>query len=100
MNVPHELIVTGVTKTRSANGLLQVLLPRAPKAKVVAVMQTRKMKSRSQRKVKISEARQLEIIATKKSEIAKLSEKRNAQMHLAAAKAVQNDREAMVLCTP
>lgn len=98
MNVLHELIGTGVTKTRSANGLLQVLLPRPLKAKVVAVMRTRRMKSRSQRKPKTSEAQQLEITGTKKFEIAKLSEKRNAQMHLAAAKAVQNDGEAMVLC--
>ena len=62
------------------------------------MMRTPKTKSRSQRKIKTSEAQQLEITATKKSEIAKLSEKRNAQMHLEAAKAVRNDGEAMVLC--
>lgn len=56
------------------------------------------MKWRSQRNPKTSEAPQLEITGTKKLEIAKLNERRNAQMYLVAAKAVQNDGEAMVLC--
>lgn len=98
MNMPHELTGTGVTRARSANGLPQVLLPRPLKAKTVAVMRTRKMKSRSRRNPGTSEAQQLEISGTKNFEIAKRSEKRSARMHLAAAKAVQNDGEAMVLC--
>lgn len=98
MHMPYELIEIGVMRTRSANGLLQVLLPQSLKAKVFAVMRTRKTKSTSQRKPKPSEVQRLETTGTKKFEIAKLSEKRNAQMHLAAAKAVQNDGEAMVLC--
>lgn len=96
--MPHELTGTGVTKTRSANGLRQVLLPRPLKAKVVAMVRIRKMTLRSRRKPKISEAQQLEITGTKKYEIAKLNEKRSAQIHLAAAKAVQNDGEGTVLC--
>lgn len=83
---------------RSAKGLLQVLLPRLLKAKVVHVMRIQKMKRRSQREPKPSEVQQLEITETKKSETAKRSKKRNAQMHSAAAMAVQIDGEAMVLC--
>ena len=84
-------------KIRSANGLLQALLPRSPKVKVAAVVQSRKMELKNQRNPKPSEAQRLEITGTKKFEIAKLSEKRNAQMQLSAAKAVQNDGETMVL---
>ncbi len=96
-NIGYELTGTGVTKAPSANGLPQVLLPRPLKARVVAVRRTRKMKSRSPRNPKISEAQQLETTGTKNFEIAKLNEKKNAQMHLAAEKAVQKDGEAMVL---
>ena len=74
MNMPHELIGTGIVKTRSDSGLLQVLLPPPLKAKVVAVMRTRKTKSRSQRNPKTLEVQQLEITGTKKFEIVKLSE--------------------------
>ena len=97
MNVDHELSGAGVLRTRSANGLLQVLLPRSLRAKVVVMVQTRKMKLKGQREPKPSEAQQLEITETKKSEIVRLSEKRSVRMYLAAAKAVQNDGEAMVL---
>lgn len=78
MKMPHKLIGAGVMGTGSADGQLRILLPRPLKAKVVAVVQTRKMRWRSPRKAKSSEAQQLEITATKKFEIAKLSEKRNA----------------------
>lgn len=98
INMPDELIQTGIMKTRSANGLLQVLLPRPLKAKVVAVMRTRRMKSTSPRKPRTLEAQQLEITGIRKFEIAKLSETMNAQIHSAATKAAQNDGEAMVLC--
>lgn len=96
--MPHKLTGTGVTKTRSANGQLQVLLPRRLKAKLVAMMRTRKMKSRSGRKQKTSEVQQLETTGTKKYEIVKLSEKRSVQIQSAAAKVVQNDGEATVMC--
>ena len=78
MNMHHELIGAGVTKIRSANGLLLVLLPQSLKAKAVAVKQTRKMKMKSQRKPKTSEAQQLGTTGTKKFEIMKLIEKRSA----------------------
>lgn len=78
MKMPHKLIGADVLGTGSADGQLQILLPRPPKAKVVAVVQTRKMKWRSPRRAKPSEAQQLEITGTKKFEIAKLSEKRSA----------------------
>ena len=84
-------------RTRSASGLLQALLPRSPKAKFAAVVQSRKKELKSQRNPKPLEAQQLEITGIKKFEIAKLSEKRNAQMQLSAAKAVLNDGETTVV---
>lgn len=95
--MPHVLTEAGLMRIRSANGLLQALLPRSPKAKFAAVVQNPKMVLKSQRNPKPSEAQQLGITGIKKFEIAKLSEKRNAQMHLSAAKAVQNDGETTVL---
>ena len=97
MNMPHVLTEAGLMRTRSASGLLQALLPRSPKAKFAAVVQSRKIELKSQRNPKPLEAQQLEITGIKKFEIAKLSEKRNAQMHLSAAKAVQNDGETTVV---
>ena len=97
--MPHELTGTGVTETRSANGLRQVLLPQPLKAKVAAMVRTRKTTLRSRRNPKISGAQQLETTGTKKYEIANLNEKKSAQIHLAAAKAVQNDGEGTVLCS-
>ena len=93
----NELIGAGEMRTRSASGLLQVLLPRPLRAKVVVMVQTRRMKLTGQRKLKLSEAQQLEITETKKFEIVRHSEKRSVRMDLAAAKAVQNDGEATVL---
>ena len=72
-----ELNGPGVTEMRSANGLHQVLLPQPPEAKI-AVMQNRKMKSRSQTKPKTSEALRLEITGTKKFATVKRCEKRSA----------------------
>lgn len=93
-----EVKAENVKITRSANGPFQVLLPRPLKAKAAAVMRTRKMKSRDLKRLKTLEAQQLETNVTKKIEIAKLNETRNVQMHSVAAKAVQNDGGATVLC--
>ena len=61
INMPDNINGIGVTKTRSANGLLQVLLPRPLKAKVVATSWNQRMKRKSPRKSKASEVQQLEI---------------------------------------
>lgn len=61
INMSDKMNGTGVTKTRSANGLLQALLPRPLKAKVVAAIRNQKMKPKSPRKSKASEVQQLEI---------------------------------------
>ena len=62
---------------RSAHGLFLVLLPRSPKAKAVIVKQNQKMRLKSQRKSRMSEAQQPEVTGTKRFEIMKLTEKRS-----------------------